>query len=218
MEIVDGQQEALLMATGVLAALYPPLQRCVIFDIGGGSTELVCVENGVLRFQRSWAVGVVRLLDEPDPVSGVSAMLSELKQQLQHCQLWPQVCSDDWTLVGMAGTVTILAAAQLEMTHYQPQRINNVHLNRQQLDRLDRKLSKLSIAEREALPGIETGRGATIVPGVQLVLRLLEFFDHDELVVCDAGLLQGVFHSTWGEQRSTNRVLHNGATEKVDTD
>jgi len=198
LEVLDSQQEALYMAHGVLQALRPPPQRAVIFDIGGASTEFVCVERGQLRFQSSYRIGVVSLCDCDDPHQRMTQCADQLVNDLRGFGLWPAV-KRDWVLVGTAGTVTTLAAAQMKMTDYCPERINNFHLEALKLDALSCRLAPLTSTERELLPGIEAGRGETIFAGVQFVRFLLELFKRDVMTVSDAGLLQGVFWCTWGQ-------------------
>jgi len=199
LEVLDSQHEALYMAHGVLQALHPPPQRAVIFDVGGASTEFVCVERGQLRFQNSYPIGVVSLCDCDDPHQLMACCAEQLINDLNRAGLWPAVHQEDWALVGTAGTVTTLAAAQMKMTDYCPEKINNFHLQALQLDALSCRLAPLTSDEREQLPGIEAGRGETIFAGVQFVRFLLDFFKHDVMTVSDAGLLQGVFWCTWGQ-------------------
>lgn len=199
LNVLDGRQEALYMAHGVLHALQPPPQRVVIFDVGGASTEFVCVEDGQLCFQRSYPIGVVTLCDCDNSQQMMVHCGQQLVEDLHSAGLWPDVQQDRWTLVGTAGTVTTLAAAQMKMTHYCAEQIDNFHLDASQLDVLSNRLAPLTCNEREQLPGIEAGRGETIFAGVEFVRHLLALFGHSSMIVSDAGLLQGVFWCTWGQ-------------------
>ena len=199
LEVLESTQEALYMAHGVLQALCPPPQRAVIFDVGGASTEFVCVEQGRLLFQSSYPIGVVSLCDCDDAQQCMDRCADQLVKDLNRVGLWPAVQQSDWVLVGTAGTVTTLAAAQMKMMDYCPEQINNCHLESFQLDALSRRLAPLTCSERELLPGIEAGRGETIFVGVQFVRFLLDLFNCHSMTVSDAGLLQGVFWCTWGQ-------------------
>lgn len=199
LEVIDGQQEALLTAGGVLSALRPLPSRCIICDIGGGSTELVCVEQGRVLFSHSWPVGVVGLLRSANPEHVISSFCSDVQRQLSSHELWPHAASSCWTLVGTAGTITTLAAMHQNLSEYQPQKITNYVLTVQQLQAMQAQLLPLTVSQRERLPGIEPGRGATLMPGVSLLLRLMAQLEQKSLVVCDAGLLQGAFCAAWGD-------------------
>jgi exopolyphosphatase/guanosine-5'-triphosphate,3'-diphosphate pyrophosphatase len=83
------------------------------------------------------------------------------------------------------------------MAVYCPDKITNFKLKRTELAALADKLKGLSGVEREKLPGIESGRGETIVFGIELVCCLLDSLKCSVMTVSDAGLMQGVFHSEY---------------------
>jgi exopolyphosphatase/guanosine-5'-triphosphate,3'-diphosphate pyrophosphatase len=99
------------------------------------------------------------------------------------------------TLVGTAGTVTTLAALQLEMTQYDWRRVNNLVLGIEDLKRMANSLAPLSSEERESLPGMEKGRGDLILPGLGIVLGILEHFGWSQVTASDFGLLEGALLS-----------------------
>ena len=200
LEILNGCEEALTMAQGVLHVLCPSPHKALIFDIGGASTEFVCVDEGKLLFHRSYPIGVVSLCDSTDSQALMERCGYVLQEDLKACGLWPDVCQNEWSLVGTAGTVTTLAATQMGMTLYRPEEINNFPLRDEQLETLSQRLAPLSCEERERLPGIESGRGETIFAGVLFVRFILSVLRHSEMTVSDAGLMQGVFLSTWGQR------------------
>ncbi len=175
-EVVDGEEEARLAATGVLAALDPRPAHGLIFDIGGGSTEFILVVDGSIRFQRSYPLGVVTLCEDfPDPrgrQAEVDLHLDHLRRDLAAGGLLPLVEATDCGFIGTAGTVTSLAALQLEMIEYDWRRVNNLVLSREALGGWRGRLAALDVPGREALPGLEEGRGDLILPGLEIVLHL----------------------------------------------
>lgn len=194
LEIIDGAEEARLTAAGVLSVVDPIPKLSLIIDIGGGSTELVCCQAERILLQKSYPLGVVRLCEEfpghPERQQQISALLgqflSELTSKLQATDL--RNCQ----LIGTAGTVTTLAAMQLKLTDYDWRKINNQTLSLAWLKETRENLQPLSVAERERLPGMEAGRGDLILPGLELLLILLQGFGKHEIKVADAGLLEGV--------------------------
>jgi exopolyphosphatase/guanosine-5'-triphosphate,3'-diphosphate pyrophosphatase len=195
-EIIEGEEEACLCARGVLAALEPRPQRCLIFDIGGGSTEfLLQAERGAL-FHRSYPLGVVTL-SEKFGTSGsqqdrIRQVLDSFCRDLSDSGYLEIVYPGDVVLVGTAGTVTTLAALHLGMTEYDWRRVNNLSLDQPTLESLLFRLEALSPIEREVLPGMEKGRGDLIVPGLYIVLEIMARLDKKCLIVSDFGLLEGV--------------------------
>jgi len=193
LEIIGGDEEANLCARGVLSALEPRPDHCLIFDIGGGSTEFILAVGDEPVFRRSYPLGVVHLCEQ---VPGPDQQRNHIGQILDRFR--EDLAAGGWEenvagsiLVGTAGTVTTLAALQLEMTRYDWRRINNLVLGIGDLERMTDLLTPLSADERESVPGMEKGRGDLILPGIGIVLGILEQFGRKQLTVSDFGLLEG---------------------------
>ncbi len=200
LEIISGEEEARLSARGVLEALAPPPGRCLIFDIGGGSTEFVLWDEGVISFSRSYPLGVVSLCENFANIAAQNTQIQMILDQLEgdlkasDCILG-EGSDEPCPLVGTAGTVTTLAAMDLEMADYDWRRINNHILEGHRLKEMLAALLPMSVEEREEVPGLEKGRGDLIVPGLQIVLCILQRFGRDRLSVSDFGLLEGALIS-----------------------
>src|SRR5439155_1480643 len=95
-------------------------------------------------------------------------------------------------LVGTAGTVTTLAALDLDLVEYDPQRVQGHRLSRAAVERLLGRLGCLPVAARAALPCLEPGRADLIIPGIAIVTATLDAFGLDTLVVSDWGLREGM--------------------------
>lgn len=195
LEVISGTEEARLSATGVLSVLDPVPSTALIFDVGGGSTEIVFQTDGAIRFAQSYPLGVVQLCEEmqdtADRQAFIKDMVVKISTDLLHAGVYPsrlQACQ----LIGTAGTVTTLAAMNLKMKKYNPDAINNHLLKLVWLDKLLLKLSRLSVADREKLVGLEEGRGDIILPGLELTIALCRFLGQPSIRVADAGLLEGI--------------------------
>jgi exopolyphosphatase/guanosine-5'-triphosphate,3'-diphosphate pyrophosphatase len=103
--------------------------------------------------------------------------------------------SESVTLVGTAGTVTTLAAMDMEMLDYDWQRVNGHILDLQTIKAMSRRLADLTVEKREELPGMEKGRGDLIPAGIEIVLEIMQQFKAEKLTVSDFGLLEGVLLS-----------------------
>jgi len=187
---------ARLCARGVLAALEPCPQRCLIFDIGGGSTEFLLQTERETLFHRSYPLGVVTLSEKfatPESQQDrIRQVLDSFFRELADSGYLQMVQSPDVVLVGTAGTVTTLAALHLGMTDYDWRRVNNLSLDQPMLESQLSRLEALPPNEREALPGMEKGRGDLIVPGLRTVLEIMTRLAKEVLTVSDFGLLEGV--------------------------
>jgi len=193
LEVISGEEEAQLTAQGVLSVIEPAVDTAIIIDIGGGSTEFICVVSGKICLQKSYPFGVVNLCEEFPSVKGRTAeihrIISDFFEHLKKIGL----SHHDYRLIGTAGTVTTLAAIDMELVEYDASRINNHHLSVGCLLKLNQLLKGLSISEREELAGMEKGRGDLILPGLEIILTLFKKQHFPHLVVADAGLLEGVF-------------------------
>ena len=196
LEVIDGFREAQLSAGGVLTALSPIPRSCLIMDIGGGSTEFLLYGGEKVFFSRSYPLGVVSLCEnQPSPGEQqhrIDEVVALFLRHLLEAGVDGAALDPTAPLVGTAGTVTTLAALKLGLTEYDPFKVNNLVLTAEELERMLHFLTPLSTREREALSGMEKGRGDLIVPGLRIVLSVLKATGRDRMVVSDAGLLEGL--------------------------
>lgn len=203
LEVISGDEEARLTVAGVMSALDPVPPAALVMDIGGGSTEFALVASGRILWEQSLPLGVVRLCEE------VAAPAEQ--QRIIHAALQTvhgEIAGASGTLpaglrlVGTAGTVTTLAAIDMAMTSYDWRRVNNYRLPADRLRALHAQLAPLTATAREAIPGLEPGRGDLILPGLEIVLAAIEIFSADALVVSDFGILEGVLLGLAGPRPS----------------
>lgn len=194
-EIISGAEEAALSCVGVLSALEARPLSALIFDIGGGSTEFVVLQGEETLWQKSYPLGVVSLAEAAQPAQAITQCLAELAADLRAVGLLDAVRSVACVPVGTAGTVTTLAAIALGMVTYDWRRVNNFELTITALQQMQQRFLPMTPSEREAVPGMEPGRGDLIVHGMEIVLGLLELCGKKRLRVSDFGLLEGVLLS-----------------------
>lgn len=206
-EVLPPEEEARLSLQGVLSALAPKYLSAplLVFDVGGGSSEFALVRPGQEPRFASLPLGVLTLsqarpLGDPPEPERVAALHADLAGKLRRFrdQTFPADPHNPPRLVGTAGAVTTLAAMHLRLTAYDPNKINNLVLTREQVAELARRISRLPEAERARLPGIEPAKAGVMVAGSLIILTILEVFGQDFLVVVDAGLIEGVLASFGG--------------------
>ncbi len=192
LDIISGDTEAELTSSGVLSVMKPIPEAAIIIDIGGGSTELVCVISGQTKLQHSYPLGVVRLCEEFNNKDAreqhIETFIEDYFIRLSQAGL----PTEGYQLIGTAGTVTTLSAMQLGLTEYDVDRINNSIIPVSWLASIQSVMDPLTITEREKLPGMEAGRGDLIIPGIQILRTLADKFKRPEIRVSDSGLLEGV--------------------------
>jgi exopolyphosphatase/guanosine-5'-triphosphate,3'-diphosphate pyrophosphatase len=94
--------------------------------------------------------------------------------------------------VGTAGTVTNLAAIDLALSPYDPDRVNGHRLTRDRVEALTERLASLPLAERRQVPGLEPGRADVIVAGGIICLGAMQGLGFADLTVSDSGLREGI--------------------------
>jgi exopolyphosphatase/guanosine-5'-triphosphate,3'-diphosphate pyrophosphatase len=198
--VVSGAEEASLTLSGVLSGLDDRASSpavTLVFDIGGGSTEYILATGGRAVAAVSLRLGVVDLAERyPFPAAvdwpRFRALQAEVAARLA-AELPGQIRATAVDrLVGTAGTATTLAALDLGLATYDPQRVQGHVLSRAAVETLRARLGALTVGERAALPCLEPGRADLIVPGVAIVLATLDATGADALVVSDWGLREGI--------------------------
>jgi exopolyphosphatase/guanosine-5'-triphosphate,3'-diphosphate pyrophosphatase len=208
--ILSETAEAVLSARGILSVLEKPAGIILLFDLGGGSTEFLLVDTS--RPEPLWSTSVFigaataterYLTGDPPPPSSVSraaaaiedelkAPLSTVEGLLRSSSPVPDPEPNPLLVVGTAGTVTTLAAMYLEMTRYEPFRVNGLVLPDSWLSEAVDHLACSSLASRRKIPGLEPGREDIILGGALIVREILRSTGRDRLTVTDAGLLEGI--------------------------
>ena len=203
--ILTGSEEAALTLKGVFSVVDGTESMNLVVDIGGGSTELILTE-GISPIQTtSIGLGAVHLLEnliasDPPALHELDDLRKYIHNILQQFDILnylckcksSNACSVQPRLIGTAGTVTSLAAIDQMMEEYDPQKINNYVLTREAVENIFQHVCSISIAKRKAIPGLEKGREAVIVPGAAILIAIMDLFSFDQLIVSDAGLLEGI--------------------------
>jgi exopolyphosphatase / guanosine-5'-triphosphate,3'-diphosphate pyrophosphatase len=194
LEVIDGDEEALVTLRGVASVLDDKSGDLAVFDVGGGSTEYTLASGEELLFSRSLPIGVVRLTEGK---AGAAAMeekilreLTAYKKELEQAGLAERFSKA--TLVGTAGTATTLAAIEMGMEIYDYRKVNNYVMKRSEVERIFELLKPLTPQERLEVPGLEPGREDLIIAGTLVVLLTMRVFGFESFKVSDSGLLEGL--------------------------
>jgi exopolyphosphatase/guanosine-5'-triphosphate,3'-diphosphate pyrophosphatase len=159
-EVIDGEREAALTFRAVVESFPAETGEgsVTVIDIGGGSTEIIVAERGQVRMRTSLPIGSVRLTErhvhsDPARDEELAAARGEIAAALAPVT---ELSSTAHThLVGVAGTVTSLAAMAQQLASYDPARVHGFHLTRAALDAEIARLSKSTQPQREQLAGVD---------------------------------------------------------------
>lgn len=199
-DIITGAEEAALSfrgATGGLAALDVP-GPYLVADIGGGSTELVLGDGDGVRAAESLDMGSVRMTErhlhsDPASIEELRAATKEVDALLDSTVV---PLSEARCLIGVAGTVTTVAAVALKLTEYDPTVIHHARIAAPLLLDTTSWLMGSTRAARSAVPAIHPGRVDVIGAGALILQRLhdrlADGLATDELLVSEHDILDGV--------------------------
>lgn len=200
LELLSGEEEAALSFLGATTELNgaaePPY---LVVDIGGGSTEFVVgttepegkmsVDIGCVRITEAW------LHTDPPAAEELSQAVHVVREHVLDVIREVPGVKNARTLIGLAGTVTGVAAIELGLSEYDPARIHHSRLSRASVEEVFRTLVTESADERRHNPGLEAGRVDVIVGGVIILVTILRTMGFDEVLVSEADILDGLVRS-----------------------
>jgi exopolyphosphatase / guanosine-5'-triphosphate,3'-diphosphate pyrophosphatase len=195
--ILTGEEEAQLVYRSVVSGLGPAASRSssVVFDIGGGSTEVVSGFGLEPGRWTSLPIGAVSLTERhlhsnPPSLTEVEEAQSAIRSEIMHrCALMPDRTP---LLAGVGGTVTVLALIDRALTSYDPALLEGWLITRERLDAMIERLVGSSQEERRILPAMGEGRADIVVAGCLVVSLLIERFPSSGLVCSTQGLRYGL--------------------------
>ncbi|HEY9211221.1 MAG TPA: Ppx/GppA phosphatase family protein [Ancylobacter sp.] len=207
LEIVDRETEARLAAAGCTPLVDPNLDGAVLFDIGGGSTEVVWLDRvetedggppaAVIRAWVSVPLGVVTVAERHGGVlvtrDDFEAMVNEFRPHLDGFvkAVGPHNCGR-LHLLGTSGTVTTIAGVHLDLPRYDRSQVDGTWLGAEQVRVVVDRLLAMPFSERAANPCIGAERADLVLAGCAILEAVRRAFPCDRLRVADRGLREGI--------------------------
>lgn len=195
-EVLSGEEEAAMSFLGATASLDPTEGPYLVVDIGGGSTEFAV---GSARAEQSLSVqmGCVRMTEkwlhsDPPAAEELSNCLAEVDGHLDDVVREVPLATSANRLVGLAGTITNVAAVEIGLPEYDPDAIHHFHLTKAAAEDVFRTLATESLADRLHNPGLEPERADVIVGGTCVLVGIMRRLGFDECLVSEADILDGL--------------------------
>jgi exopolyphosphatase/guanosine-5'-triphosphate,3'-diphosphate pyrophosphatase len=192
--VIEGEEEARLTYLGACADR-PPHDGTLVVDIGGGSTELIIGSGHEVEHFTSLQAGVVRhteryLPDDP-PTAAELEQLADDVRGLIDSEIAPEAISEASEGIAVAGTPTSLAAIDLELDPYDPERVQGHVLSMGAIQRMCSTLSAKPLAERREIAGMHPDRAPTIVAGAVILIQVMRAFGLEKIEASEHDLLWG---------------------------
>tara|TARA_B100000378_G_scaffold167296_1_gene134788 strand:+ start:933 stop:2129 length:1197 start_codon:yes stop_codon:yes gene_type:complete len=215
LDIISAQEEARLAVLGCHVLLEQGDGPALIFDIGGGSTELILVGPGegaiprILDWQ-SVPWGVVSLTDtvmggmtpgQADDEQGRLDLYAAMRRTVDESfapfarRIGDAPSAEDIRLLGTSGTVTTLASLHLQLPHYDRRAVDGLIVPSRSMRDISAHLSGLSLADRAKVPCIGTDRAELVVAGCAILESILDLWPAERLGVADRGIREGILRS-----------------------
>lgn len=213
LDIISAQEEARLAVLGCHVLLEQGEGPALIFDIGGGSTELILVGPGdgaiprILDWQSvPWGVvsltdTIMRECESAHDEAGRLALYGAMRAKVDEsfAPFASRIASasreEDIRLLGTSGTVTTLASLHLELPHYDRRAVDGLIVPSHAMRAISARLSRLSERDRGQVPCIGPDRAELVVAGCAILESILDLWPAERLGVADRGIREGILRS-----------------------
>ena len=207
LEIIEPAEEARLAMLGCHKLLEPGDGPALIFDIGGGSTELVLIDqvSGVPKIRSWWSApwGVVSLtesegreaIEGADRVKAYERMRERVRRSFDQFEAMLPKDRKGIRLLGTSGTVTTLASVHLALPSYDRRAVDGLHVPSDAMRAISSMIAEMDYEERSSLPCIGPDRADLVVAGCAILEAILEIWPAKKLGVADRGIREGILRS-----------------------
>ena len=196
LELLSGEEEARYGFLGATAGLPSTDGPFLVIDIGGGSTEFSYGTHAA-EIHRSVDMGSVRFMEQffindPPKPEELSGAIQVARLHLDDIDRDHAIMGTAKSVVGVAGTITTIAAVEIGLEPYDPQIIDGFVLSRRAAEDVFRTLATESLEIRKYNPGLEAGRADVIVAGCCILVAVMRHWELEECLVRESDLLDGL--------------------------
>lgn len=199
--LISGKEEARRIYLGVLSGMDLNEKPQIIIDIGGGSTEIILADIHEPRFLSSTKVGAVRLSKEfvtTDPISDseLKVLRAYVRGMLERPvdEIWQNLeLNEVPQAIGTSGTIETIAGIQAkDELGSVPDPLNGYEISYKDIEKIVKKLAKMSYKERLEVSGLSDKRAEIIVPGAVILLEAMNMLKLDSIIICERALREGM--------------------------
>ncbi len=183
-QVLDGAAEARMSYLGVVRGSDIPLDKALVIDVGGGSTEFIWRSGTGDIICRSSQVGAVRMTEGGHDRKAIISILAPVFAEIAAVNLR--------SLVGVGGTVTTLAAIAQVLEPYDREKVHGFYLSKEIVTDIMMDLTVKTPAARRQIIGLQPARADIILAGVQIVNVILEELDLPGIMVSETDIMYGV--------------------------
>lgn len=214
-EIISSKEESRLAVVGCIPLLNRSIKRALVFDIGGGSTEIslarvtnsgksfiegfVSLPYGVVTISEAFPSQEMTNLAYNTIIERTHKILSEFEEKYN---IMESVRNQDIQVIGTSGTVTVLGAVHLNLPRYNRSAVDGLSITKQDIDRAIAKIKRLGDDGRKKHPCIGTQKADLTMAGCAIIEALCSFWPISEITVADRGIREGILLDLMHSQNS----------------
>lgn len=191
-DVISGEKEAELGFLGVSQCY---CEKILIFDIGGGSTELIFGEEDQLKKMSSLNIGCVRsteshLFSDPPTFQEIERLTEDTYAEILR-KTRGFIPEKPYKLIGIGGTATSLSTIKQGLQIYDSEKVHGSQISKKELENIIDGLAEKTIKERQLIPGLEAKRADIILAGAVILLNILKVTGETVFEICDYDNMEG---------------------------
>lgn len=193
-DVITGIEEAKLILNSTIHEFNLKLRNSLIFDIGGGSTELIFIENNKIQFCESIKIGAVRCTERFFKCDSVKNEEVERFEEyiIEELNILPFHKID--IAIGIAGTVTTLASVNMGLEEYKSELIHKSDLAFYEINQIKNQFQNLTLSQRKNIKGLDEKRAEVILAGTIICEQIMKKYKLEKIKVSDRGLRWGLLY------------------------
>lgn len=204
-EIISPQEESRLAVVGCIPLLARSIKRALVFDIGGGSTEIslarttnsghtfiegyVSLPYGVVTISEAFPSGDMTDLAYNTIIERTHKILAEFEEK-HHIR--EAIANQEIQIIGTSGTVTVLGAVHLNLPRYNRSAVDGIAISKQDIEHTIAKIKRLGDEGRKKHPCIGASKADLTMAGCAIIEALISFWPIYEITVADRGIREGI--------------------------
>ncbi len=188
--IISGKEEGILEYLGVCSG-FDASRQPLILDVGGGSSEIIYMQDNNELHTESHKIGVVKMADMFDFQKISTEILEKCSAYIKEFFKDVTIPNNIQNFIATAGTATTLAAIDMEMTEYDYNKVNGYKITKEKVIEILNKVYSTPYNKRLEIKGMDKGREDLIIPGILIILEILKKTNLNIITVSDFGLREG---------------------------
>ncbi len=223
LEVISSKEEARLSVVGCLPLLIRKIKRVLVFDIGGGSTQIslarvtdsgktfiegfVSLPYGVVTISEAFAGHEMSTLEYSTVVERTQVILQEFEDKYHIRQA---IANQEIQVIGTSGTVTVIGAVHLRLPRYNRSAVDGIAISAPDIEYTINKIKTMGVEGRCKHPCIGRSKSDLTIAGCAVIEALMTFWPISEITVADRGIREGILL----DMMHAKRVSENGGKKR----